>query len=107
VLPLFVGELVKDGVVGNPDVVHEHIDGPERLLDFCDHPLRPPGLTEVGGHVHALPDPRRSPAPARHHAGRLLGEEPRGLEPDAGRGAGDNADPVAQAKIHAAASVPP
>src|SRR5581483_3152944 len=61
------------------------------------------GPRKVGAHVQVADS---GPASARRHDERALGAQlPRDRESDAGRRARDDADVVAQAEIHAAATL--
>src|SRR4051794_31240105 len=106
-VPLVVGQVVEGGLVCLPHVVHEAIDRP----DLGHESLGGRRIRQVGGHpegraalVLRAVDARR--VAAGHDDTRALGhEELRGREPDAGGGARDEANAVAEAEVHRTASL--
>ena len=88
------------------DVVDEAVDRSELPLGFGDDPGRLVRLGEVGGDAERgsrlasrLGD-ASAIAPGHDDAGAFGREEARGLEPDAGGRAGDEADAIGEPKLH-------
>ena len=97
-LPLLVGHLVERRAGSREaDVVDEHVDRPSSRR-LGDHAARArPARDEVGRDVERLADARRlARGRTVDDPGALLGEQPRGLEPDPAGRAGDDADAVAR-----------
>src|SRR5262249_62278260 len=103
-----VGQLPERALVRLPHVVDETANRSERGLRLRDELVRRTWLRQIGDDAERGTRVRPRAfgalwiATADRNARALRCEHPRGLEPDAGRGAGHEAHAIAKPQVHAA-----